>query len=114
MNGNELEIIIGLEVHIQLTNLKTKLFCACDSNYRNTPPNSHTCPICLGLPGSLPVINKKAIEFATRLALALNCKINQSSYFFRKNYSGATGKHSSSHSSVKIPSCGGLSFHTPG
>ena len=86
MNGNELEIIIGLEVHIQLTNLKTKLFCACDSNYRNTPPNSHTCPICLGLPGSLPVINKKAIEFAMRLALALNCKINKSSYFFRKNY----------------------------
>ena len=86
MNGENLDVIIGLEAHIQLTNLKTKLFCGCDSNYRDAAPNSHTCPICLGLPGSLPVINKNAIEFATRLALALNCKINQSSYFFRKNY----------------------------
>ena len=86
MNGEKLEIIIGLEVHIQLTRLKTKLFCSCDSNYRDAKPNSHTCPICLGLPGSLPVINKRAIEFATRLAFALNCKINNSSYFFRKNY----------------------------
>jgi len=86
LDDEELEIIIGLEAHIQLTNLKTKLFCSCDGDYRNAEPNSHTCPICLGLPGSLPVINKKAIKFATRLALALNCKINKSSYFFRKNY----------------------------
>ena len=80
------EVIIGLEVHIQLTNLKTKLFCSCSNDYRGTEPNSHVCPICIGLPGSLPVVNKKAIEFATRIAIALNCKINKSMYFFRKNY----------------------------
>ncbi len=80
------DVIIGLEIHIQLTYLKTKLFCSCDSNYRNSLPNTHNCPICLGLPGTLPVINKEAVEFATRLALALNSKINSSTYFFRKNY----------------------------
>jgi aspartyl-tRNA(Asn)/glutamyl-tRNA(Gln) amidotransferase subunit B len=80
------KIIIGLEVHIQLTNLKSKLFCGCNSDYRSAEPNTHNCPICLGLPGTLPVINKKAIEFATRLAIALECKINTSTYFFRKNY----------------------------
>jgi len=80
------EVIIGLEVHIQLTNLKTKLFCSCSNDYRGTEPNSYVCPICIGLPGSLPVVNKKAIEFATRIAIALNCKINKSMYFFRKNY----------------------------
>ena len=79
-------VIIGLEVHIQLTNLKTKLFCSCSNNYRGAESNSHVCPICIGLPGSLPVVNKKAIEFATRLALALECEINDSTYFFRKNY----------------------------
>ncbi|MFX1275496.1 MAG: Asp-tRNA(Asn)/Glu-tRNA(Gln) amidotransferase subunit GatB [Promethearchaeota archaeon] len=85
MNDNK-DVIIGLEVHIQLTALNTKLFCACSSDYRGKPPNTHTCPICLGLPGSLPVTNEKAIEFATRLALALNCNINKRFYFFRKNY----------------------------
>jgi aspartyl-tRNA(Asn)/glutamyl-tRNA(Gln) amidotransferase subunit B len=80
------DVIIGLEAHIQITNLKTKLFCSCNADYRGEEPNFYTCPICLGLPGSLPVVNKKALEFATRLALALDCKINDSIYFFRKNY----------------------------
>ncbi|MEJ2248229.1 MAG: Asp-tRNA(Asn)/Glu-tRNA(Gln) amidotransferase subunit GatB [Candidatus Lokiarchaeota archaeon] len=80
------EVIIGLEIHIQLTNLKTKLFCNCSTDYREASPNSHTCPVCLGLPGSLPVINKRSVELATRLALALESKINKSMYFFRKNY----------------------------
>jgi aspartyl-tRNA(Asn)/glutamyl-tRNA(Gln) amidotransferase subunit B len=80
------DVIIGLEAHIQITNLKTKLFCSCNADYRGEEPNLYTCPICLGLPGSLPVVNKKAIESATRLALALDCKINDSIYFFRKNY----------------------------
>ena len=71
------EVIIGLEVHIQLTTLKTKLFCSCSNDYRGKESNSYVCPICIGLPGSLPVVNKKAIEFATRLAIALNCKINK-------------------------------------
>jgi aspartyl-tRNA(Asn)/glutamyl-tRNA(Gln) amidotransferase subunit B len=75
-----------LEVHIQLTNLNTKLFCSCKADYRGAEPNTYNCPICLGLPGSLPVINRKAIEFATSLALALDSKINDSVYFFRKNY----------------------------
>ncbi|MFX1584843.1 MAG: Asp-tRNA(Asn)/Glu-tRNA(Gln) amidotransferase subunit GatB [Promethearchaeota archaeon] len=79
-------IIIGLEVHIQLTNLRTKLFCSCNSDYRDAEPNTHLCPICVGLPGTLPVINNKAIEFATKLALGLNCQINKVMYFFRKNY----------------------------
>ncbi|MHA1985592.1 MAG: Asp-tRNA(Asn)/Glu-tRNA(Gln) amidotransferase subunit GatB [Promethearchaeota archaeon] len=86
MSSNYQDVIIGLEVHIQLTNLKTKLFCSCNADYRGAEPNTFNCPICLGLPGSLPTINKKAIEFATRLALALDCKINNSTYFFRKNY----------------------------
>ncbi|MFX1267946.1 MAG: Asp-tRNA(Asn)/Glu-tRNA(Gln) amidotransferase subunit GatB [Promethearchaeota archaeon] len=79
-------MIIGLEVHIQLTNLRTKLFCSCNSDYRDAEPNTHLCPICVGLPGTLPVINNKAIEFATKLALGLNCQINKVMYFFRKNY----------------------------
>jgi len=80
------KVIIGLEVHIQLTNLKTKLFCSCSNDYRNAEPNTHVCPICLGLPGSLPVINEKTIDYATRLALALECNINRHFWFFRKNY----------------------------
>jgi len=78
--------MIGLEVHIQLTNLETKLFCSCKTDYRGSPPNTRICPVCLGLPGTLPVINKKAIEFATKLAIALDSKINNYTYFFRKNY----------------------------
>jgi len=79
-------VIIGLEVHIQLTNLRTKLFCSCSNEYRNADPNTVVCPICLGLPGSLPVLNRKTMEFATRLALALECDINHQFWFFRKNY----------------------------
>jgi aspartyl-tRNA(Asn)/glutamyl-tRNA(Gln) amidotransferase subunit B len=86
MRKDKFKVIIGLEIHVQLTNLKTKLFCSCSSDYRDAPPNTHVCPICLGLPGSLPVINKKAIEFATRLALALEADINETFWFFRKNY----------------------------
>ncbi|MBY9005943.1 MAG: Asp-tRNA(Asn)/Glu-tRNA(Gln) amidotransferase subunit GatB [Candidatus Lokiarchaeota archaeon] len=83
---SDTEVIIGLEVHIQLTNLKTKLFCSCNSDYRGKEQNTIVCPICLGLPGSLPVINENAIGYATRLALALDCKINEEFWFFRKNY----------------------------
>ncbi|MFW9969672.1 MAG: Asp-tRNA(Asn)/Glu-tRNA(Gln) amidotransferase subunit GatB [Candidatus Odinarchaeota archaeon] len=86
MSSENNNVIIGLEVHIQLSNLKTKLFCSCSNDYRGTEPNSHVCPICIGLPGTLPVINKKAIEFATRIAIALNCDINNHFWFFRKNY----------------------------
>jgi len=86
LSSQEVKIMIGLEIHIQLTNLKTKLFCSCSNNYRGKDPNTYVCPICLGLPGSLPVINKLAINFATRLALSLDCNINHQFWFFRKNY----------------------------
>ena len=71
------EIKIGLETHVQLTNLKTKLFCNCSSDYRGKTPNTHTCPVCLGLPGTLPVLNGKAVEDAVMVALALNSEIQE-------------------------------------
>ncbi len=80
----EFEAVIGLEVHAQLTT-KTKMFCSCSTKFGN-PPNTQVCPVCMGLPGVLPVINKKAMEYALRLALALGCKINLVSVMARKNY----------------------------
>jgi aspartyl-tRNA(Asn)/glutamyl-tRNA(Gln) amidotransferase subunit B len=80
------EVRIGLEVHIQLTSLKTKLFCGCSSDYKGKDPNSLVCPVCLGIPGSLPVLNEKAVEYAVMAALALNCKVSERMFFFRKNY----------------------------
>jgi aspartyl-tRNA(Asn)/glutamyl-tRNA(Gln) amidotransferase subunit B len=79
------EVIIGLEIHCQL-DTRTKLFCGCSTDYRDDRPNSHVCPVCLGLPGSLPRVNKKAIEYALRVAKALNCTILEESEFSRKNY----------------------------
>lgn len=79
------EIVIGLEIHIQLMT-KAKMFCHCSTDYIGKEPNTNTCPVCLGLPGSLPVLNKKVLEFAIRTAVAFNCKINQISRFHRKNY----------------------------
>jgi len=83
---NKSDVRIGLEVHVQLTSLKTKLFCGCSSDYKGKDPNSMVCPICLGLPGSLPVLNEKAIEYAIMAALAINSKISNRMFFFRKNY----------------------------
>ena len=79
-------VMIGLEVHVQLNRLKTKVFCGCTTDYHNDPPNSHVCPVCLGLPGSLPVINKKAVEAAIKVGLALNCTVEEHTQFYRKNY----------------------------
>lgn len=86
MRDVEESVKIGLEVHVQLTSLKTKLFCGCSAEYRGKEPNTLVCPVCLGLPGSLPVLNKKAVEYAIMAALALNCKISERVIFFRKNY----------------------------
>ncbi len=80
------DVKIGLEVHVQLNKLKTKLFCGCSTDYHNSDPNSHVCPVCLGLPGSLPVINERAVEFAIKIGLALNCSIVEQTQFHRKNY----------------------------
>jgi len=79
------EVVIGLEIHIQLMT-KAKIFCQCSTDYIGKEPNTNTCPVCLGLPGSLPVLNEKVLEFAVRTSVALNCKINQVSRFHRKNY----------------------------
>lgn len=78
------EAVIGLEVHAQLLT-KTKIFCGCKASYGDQP-NTNVCPVCLGMPGSLPVLNKKVVEFAILAALALECKVNHRSIFARKNY----------------------------
>jgi aspartyl-tRNA(Asn)/glutamyl-tRNA(Gln) amidotransferase subunit B len=79
------ETVIGLEVHAQLLT-KSKMFCSCSTDYVNAPPNTHVCPICLGMPGVLPVINRKAVEYTVMTALALNCTIPEYTKFDRKNY----------------------------
>lgn len=78
------DVVLGLEVHVEL-NTRSKMWCGCTTEFGGQP-NTHTCPVCLGLPGSLPVVNKKAVESAIRIGLALNCSIAQWCRFARKNY----------------------------
>jgi aspartyl-tRNA(Asn)/glutamyl-tRNA(Gln) amidotransferase subunit B len=78
------ETVIGLEVHVQLLT-NTKIFCGCSTHFGD-PPNTNVCPVCLGLPGTLPVLNKRAVELAMRASLALNCTVHEHSRFARKNY----------------------------
>jgi len=85
MSKSGYETIIGLEVHAQLLT-RSKMFCSCSAAYADAPPNTHVCPICLALPGVLPVINKKAIEYAIMTALVMNCTIPEFTKFDRKNY----------------------------
>lgn len=84
MSTSKYETVIGLEVHVEL-HTKSKIFCGCSTEF-GAPPNTHTCPICLGHPGVLPVLNRQAVEYAMKAAMALNCTIADISKFDRKNY----------------------------
>lgn len=79
------EPIIGMEVHVEL-NTRSKMFCGCSADFFGVPPNTHVCPICMGMPGTLPVINARAIEYTIKTGLALNCEIQPHNVFARKNY----------------------------
>lgn len=81
----EYEAVIGIEVHAQVLT-DSKMFCGCGADYANAAPNTHTCPVCLGLPGALPVINQRAVELIGMTGLALNCRVNADTFFDRKNY----------------------------
>ncbi|MGN7360560.1 Asp-tRNA(Asn)/Glu-tRNA(Gln) amidotransferase subunit GatB [Paenibacillus sp. SAF-054] len=84
MSSSKYETVIGLEVHVELRT-HSKIFCGCSTEF-GAPPNTHTCPICLGHPGVLPVLNKQAVEYAVKAAMAINCEIADVSKFDRKNY----------------------------
>src|SRR5882762_715735 len=84
MASSDYRIVIGLEVHVQLLT-KTKLFCGCSTQF-GLPPNSATCPVCIGMPGVLPVMNRRAFDLALKAALALNCEIASFTKWDRKNY----------------------------
>ncbi len=81
-----MEVKIGLEIHCQLTGLQSKLFCSCQCDYRGKAPNTNICPICSGLPGTLPLLNQRAVDFASMISLALGCKVPDKVMFYRKNY----------------------------
>ena len=80
----EWEIVMGLEVHVELAT-KTKIFCSCTTEFGGAP-NTHCCPVCTGMPGTLPVLNKRVLEYAVKAGLALNCDITRYNKFDRKNY----------------------------
>ena len=84
MSHERYEMVIGLEVHVQLKT-RTKAFCRCSTNFGDAP-NENTCPVCLALPGALPVLNERAVELALRAALAVGCTVHERSIFARKNY----------------------------
>ena len=97
------ETVIGLEVHVELAT-KTKIFCGCTTTFGGAP-NSHTCPVCTGMPGSLPVLNKQVVEYALAVGLAANCQINQYCKFDRKNYFYPDNPQNYQISQLYLPIC---------
>jgi aspartyl-tRNA(Asn)/glutamyl-tRNA(Gln) amidotransferase subunit B len=108
------EPVIGLEVHVQLLT-RTKIFCGCSTRFGD-PPNTNVCPVCLGLPGTLPVLNKRAVEMAMRASLALNCTVHDHSRFARKNYFYPDLPKGYQISQYELPLAtnGGLEIEVPG
>lgn len=106
------ETVIGLEVHVELAT-KTKIFCSCSTAF-GSAPNTHTCPVCTGMPGSLPVLNKKVVEYAMAVGVATNCQINQYSKFDRKNYFYPDNPQNYQISQLYLPIChdGGIEIET--
>jgi aspartyl-tRNA(Asn)/glutamyl-tRNA(Gln) amidotransferase subunit B len=103
--GVEYEPVIGLEIHVQLKT-RTKMFCACEVSF-GAPPNTHTCPVCLGLPGALPVVNERAIHFGLMIGLAFGCEIAERSIFHRKNYFYPDNPKGYQISQYDVPLCRG-------
>ncbi len=110
--SKEYETVIGLEVHVELAT-KTKIFCSCSTAF-GSAPNTHTCPVCTGMPGSLPVLNKKVVEYAAAVGVATNCQINQYSKFDRKNYFYPDNPQNYQISQLYLPIChdGGIEIET--
>lgn len=110
--SKQYETVIGLEVHVELAT-KTKIFCGCSTEFGGEP-NTHTCPVCTGMPGSLPVLNKKVLEYAVAVGLATNCQINQYSKFDRKNYFYPDNPQNYQISQLYLPIChdGGVEIET--
>ena len=101
--SKQYETVIGLEVHVELAT-RTKIFCGCSTTFGGAP-NTHTCPVCTGMPGSLPVLNKKVVDYALRVGLAANCKINQLCKFDRKNYFYPDNPQNYQISQLYLPIC---------
>ena len=101
--AKQYETVIGLEVHVELAT-KTKIFCGCSTAFGGAP-NTHTCPVCTGMPGSLPVLNKKVVEFALKAGLAANCQIHQYCKFDRKNYFYPDNPQNYQISQLYLPIC---------
>lgn len=112
MMSKEYETVIGLEVHVELAT-KTKIFCACSTAFGGAP-NTHTCPVCTGMPGSLPVLNKQVVEYAAAVGLATNCTITQYCKFDRKNYFYPDNPQNYQISQLYLPICrnGGVEIET--
>lgn len=101
--SRQYETVIGLEVHVELAT-KTKIFCSCSTEFGGAP-NTHTCPVCTGMPGSLPVLNRQVVEYALAVGLAVNCEINQYCRFDRKNYFYPDNPQNYQISQLYLPIC---------